>query len=81
MLACTRIVPIFEMVQFLDQQKLTTIYIFTMFNQDIMYCFSQSHIKHLLHFNNPVIKQIHSLKILSMTRIDTQTKKYTTAHR
>ena len=30
-----------------------------MFNLDIMYCFSQSHIK---HFNNPFIKQIYSLK-------------------
>ena len=27
----------------------------TMFNQDIiMYCFSQAHIKHLRHFNNPL---------------------------
>ena len=33
-----------------------------MFNQDIMYFLSQSHIKHLLHFNNPFIKQIYSLK-------------------
>ena len=33
-----------------------------MFNQDIMYIFSQSHIKHLRHFNNPFIKQIYSLK-------------------
>ena len=28
-----------------------------MFNQDIMYFFSQSHIRHLQHFNNPFIKQ------------------------
>ena len=33
-----------------------------MFNQDIMYFFSQSHIRHLQHFNNPFIKQIYSLK-------------------
>ena len=33
-----------------------------MFNQDMMYFFSQSHIKHLRHFNNPFIKQIYSLK-------------------
>ena len=33
-----------------------------MFNQDIMYFFSQSHINHIQHFNNPFIKQIYSLK-------------------
>ena len=33
-----------------------------MFNQDIMYFFSQSHIRHLQHFNNPFLKQIYSLK-------------------
>ena len=33
-----------------------------MFNQDIMYFFSQSHIRHLQHLNNPFIKQIYSLK-------------------
>ena len=33
-----------------------------MFNQDIMYFFSQSHIRHLQHFNNPFMKQIYSLK-------------------
>ena len=33
-----------------------------MFNQDIMYLFSQSHIRHLQHFNNPFLKQIFSLK-------------------
>ena len=33
-----------------------------MINQDIMYFFSQSHIRHLQHFNNPFIKQIYSLK-------------------
>ena len=36
-----------------------------MFNQDIMYFFSQfsqSHIRHLQHFNKPFIKQIYSLK-------------------
>ena len=33
-----------------------------MFNRDIMYFFSQSHIRHLQHFNNPFIKQIYSLK-------------------
>ena len=33
-----------------------------MFNQDIMYFLSQSHIRHLQHFNNPFIKQIYSLK-------------------
>ena len=27
-----------------------------------MYFFSQSHIKHLQHFNNPCMKQIYSLK-------------------
>ena len=32
-----------------------------MFNQDIMYFLSQSHIRHL-HFNNPFIKQSYSLK-------------------
>ena len=33
-----------------------------MFNQDITYFFSQSHISHIQHFNNPFIKQIYSLK-------------------
>ena len=33
-----------------------------MFNQDIMYFFSQSHIRHLQHFNNPFMKQTYSLK-------------------
>ena len=33
-----------------------------MFNQDIMYFLSQSHINHIQHFNNPFIKQIYSLK-------------------
>ena len=31
-----------------------------MFNPDIMYFFSRSHIRHLQHFNNPFIKQIYT---------------------
>ena len=33
-----------------------------MFNQDIMYFFSQSHIRHSQIFNNLFIKRIYSLK-------------------
>ena len=53
-----------------------------MFNQDIVYFFSQSDIRHLQHFNNPFIQQIYSLKFFQKkTGIDTLTNRYTAYRR